>query len=105
MRYQPVFPEAVAAHPGLGDWQPVQGRLLGCFRAPTFATAAEFVAAVGRLADRVDHHPDVDLRFPGVVRVAVTTHAIGGLSDADVSFALAVGELAGAAGLTSVPGG
>jgi pterin-4a-carbinolamine dehydratase len=42
----------------------------------------------------MDHHPDIDIRFPADVRVALTTHATGGVSEHDVRLAEFVSSLA-----------
>lgn len=64
------------------------------FRAPSFSLAGHFVAAVGDAADAADHHPEITLRYPGVVVVSVTSHDVGRLTGRDERFARAVDELA-----------
>lgn len=88
---------------GLDDWRVVLGAAHGRFRASTFAGALDFVRAVGEAAEAADHHPDVDLRYPGIVHVVLTTHAAGGLSERDVSLATTISALAAGAGLTVEP--
>ena len=48
-----------------------------------FATALEFVAQVGALAEDQGHHPDLHLTDYREVEVVLWTHAVGGLSDND----------------------
>lgn len=55
-----------------------------CFSS--FAGALEFVVRVGAIAEAMDHHPDVDLRF-NTVRLAVCTHSAGGLTELDFELA------------------
>ena len=57
------------------------------FRFPSFALAAEFVARVGRIADDIDHHPEVSLRYPGVVTVHTTSHDVGTVTARDAKLA------------------
>jgi len=45
-------------------------------------------------ADACDHHPDMELRYPGIVAVTLSTHAIGGLSMHDVDLARRCSEIA-----------
>jgi 4a-hydroxytetrahydrobiopterin dehydratase len=78
-------------------------RIEATFRAPSFAGAAAFVAAIAETADSAAHHPDVDLRYPGLVHVTLTTHAIDGLSEADVALATKISALAAHAGMASEP--
>lgn len=93
MRYTPVSPDDVT-HLGLDDWRYVLSSLRADFRAPSFARAADLVSAIARAADAAEHHPDIDLRYPGVVRVTLTTHATGGLTTLDVDLARTISELA-----------
>ncbi len=88
----------------LPDWRYLLGRLEATFRAGSFDSAARFALDVAAAAERVDHHPDVDIRYPDRVHVALTTHAAGGaVTDADVDLAGTIAELAAAAGLASEP--
>lgn len=92
-----------AAHAELPQWRFLLGRIEATFAAPSFASAAAFVAEIAVAADAADHHPDVDLRYPGRVHVALTTHAVDGLTTADVELAVAISALAASAGLTAEP--
>ena len=47
-----------------------------------FAEALAFVNAIGAVAEREGHHPDIEFGW-GRVRVVLSTHAIGGLSPND----------------------
>jgi 4a-hydroxytetrahydrobiopterin dehydratase len=91
------------AHADLTDWRVQLRRAEAVFRAPTFAGAAVFVERIAVAADLADHHPDIDLRYPGRVHVVLTTHASAGLTDLDVALAREVSGLAAAAGLVSEP--
>ncbi|MGB8860761.1 MAG: VOC family protein [Ilumatobacteraceae bacterium] len=96
-RYTPVTAREFADL-ALDDWRYVLGAIQSHFRAKSFGAAGELAAAVATAADVADHHPDIDLRYPGVVRVSLTTHAIHGLSTEDVALAHQVSQLAVAAG-------
>lgn len=48
-----------------------------------FVEAIAFIHRVGELAEAEQHHPDLHLTGYRHVRVVLTTHAIGGLSDND----------------------
>ena len=87
----------------LEDWQVLGRAAEAWFEAPTFSAAAAFVAVVAREADDVDHHPDVELRYPGRVHVCITSHDAGGLTDRDGELARAISHRAAAAGLTAQP--
>ena len=53
---------------------------------PSFRAAAEAVSVIADVAEQLDHHPDMDLRWTKV-RVAVVTHSAGGLTELDLELA------------------
>ena len=48
---------------GLTDWRVLSEGACAHFRTGSFAAGVELVHAIGALADALDHHPDVDLRY------------------------------------------
>jgi 4a-hydroxytetrahydrobiopterin dehydratase len=82
----------LAAQLGSG-WRMVnEDRLEKEFKFKNFAEALAFTNRVGELAERVNHHPDVCLAW-GQVKLSLSTHSIGGLSESDFIFAAKVDEL------------
>lgn len=79
--------EAVdAAAATLDGWQRSDGALR---RSVTFGSFLDGIAAVGavaELAERADHHPDIDIRWR-TVTFALVTHSEGGITDKDVEMA------------------
>ncbi|MEE3920160.1 4a-hydroxytetrahydrobiopterin dehydratase [Micromonospora sp. BRA006-A] len=57
------------------------------------------MAAVGAEAERVDHHPDLDLRYTHV-DVRLWSHDAGGVTGRDLRLARTIAALAADAGLT-----
>lgn len=51
-----------------------------------FSDAASTVAGLAELAAELDHHPDVDIRWR-TLRIFLTTHSAGGVTELDVEFA------------------
>ena len=99
----PVSAEQIALLPGLDDWRFVLGTLRGDFQAGSFPAAAALVVAITEAAEAADHHPDIDVRYPGRVRVVLTTHATGGVTELDVALARDISRLAASAGATPEP--
>ena len=58
-----------------------------------FPEAIKFVNAVAALAEQVQHHPDVDIRW-NKVTLALTTHDAGGLTQKDFALAQQCDRLA-----------
>jgi 4a-hydroxytetrahydrobiopterin dehydratase len=70
----------------LDGWSREGDALVKTYEAPSFPEAIEFVNRVAEFAEAADHHPDLDIRYRKV-RVALSTHSDGGITDKD--FALA----------------
>lgn len=69
-------PEIDEALLELGDWRFRLGGLVTVFKTPTAAAALELIAAVGRLAEEQNHHPDLDWRYNRVF-LRYTSHDAG----------------------------
>lgn len=67
----------------LDGWTVEGGKSLSKeYRFPDFREALAFVDRLGEVAEAEGHHPDVYLTW-GRVRVELSTHSIGGLSEND----------------------
>ncbi len=78
----------------LPNWRVINHNLVTDFSCGSFSAAAEFIGQVAALADEADHHPDLDLRYPGTVRVSITSHDANGLTARDASLASVIDEFA-----------
>ncbi|WP_052665184.1 VOC family protein [Nitriliruptor alkaliphilus] len=103
MAYTSVSAAQFADLEGCGDWRFLLGAIHADFRAGSFTAAASLVARIAEVAEDVDHHPDVAVRYPDRVRVSLTTHAVGGLTTHDVELARHISALAAAADATAEP--
>lgn len=59
-----------------------------------FAAALSFVVRVGLEAQHADHHPDILLHGWNKVRLTLSTHSEGGLTNADFELAGRIDEIA-----------
>lgn len=100
---QPITAAAFDVLPGLADWRVVLRQIEADFVGNSFTGAAEVIARIAEAADSAEHHPDVQLRYPGAIHVVLTTHASGGVTDADVDLAREISALAAAAGMRNQP--
>lgn len=64
------------------------------FKFKNFYETMAFVNAVAWVADREDHHPDMEIRYSRCL-VRYTTHAIKGLSENDFICAAKINALLG----------
>jgi 4a-hydroxytetrahydrobiopterin dehydratase len=53
------------------------------YKFKNFQEALGFVSKVGQIAEEEGHHPDIYLHNWNKVRLTLSTHAIGGLSEND----------------------
>jgi 4a-hydroxytetrahydrobiopterin dehydratase len=89
---------------GLPDWRYRLGGLVTVYKTPTAAAALELIAAVGRLAEEQNHHPDLDWRYNRVF-LRYTSHDAGGqVTERDAVAAAAATGAAADAGATAEPG-
>ena len=87
--------EARAALAGLDPaWRldPTTRRLERDYRFKDFYRVMSFANAVAHIANREDHHPDLELGYD-YCRVRYTTHAIKGLSENDFICAAKIDRL------------
>jgi 4a-hydroxytetrahydrobiopterin dehydratase len=64
------------------DWIQADGALRRTVTLPSFSEAIAFVNRVAALAERENHHPDIDVRYK-TVTICWTTHSAGGITDRD----------------------
>jgi 4a-hydroxytetrahydrobiopterin dehydratase len=79
-------PEIVAKMPTAKGWDRHGDMLVRSWQFPSFRRALEFVNQVAALAEKTDHHPDIILSYRKV-RLELSTHAEGGLTDLDFQVA------------------
>lgn len=63
------------------------------WKVENFLVGIEFLQRVADIAERENHHPDLHLTGYRNVKVELTTHAIGGLSENDFIVAAKIDEL------------
>lgn len=78
------------------------GTLTLTVAAPSFPAAVELIRDVAEAAERLNHHPDVDLRWR-TVTFTFSTHSAGGVSELDLELARHILEAAAAAGAETLP--
>lgn len=73
-------------------WDEEDNKISKQFTFEDFKTALEFVIKVGELAEKQNHHPDIELGW-GRVKVTLTTHSEGKVTEKDKALAKAIDEL------------
>ena len=75
------------------EWDRQGDQITRVFTFDTFMEGIEFVDQVAEAAEDMDHHPDIDIRYTNI-RIALSSHDVGGISDRDFRLAGHISELA-----------
>ena len=85
--------DAIAA--GLGGLDGWSGDTAGIRRSaklPSFPAAIGVVDRVAEVAEELDHHPDIDIRWR-TLTFACATHSAGGVTAKDLTLAARIDEI------------
>jgi 4a-hydroxytetrahydrobiopterin dehydratase len=77
----------------LTGWTRKGESLIKTFTFATFMSGIGFVDRVAVAAEKMDHHPDLDIRFTKI-GVTLSTHSAGGITGNDVALAREMDRLA-----------
>lgn len=75
--------EALTSIPG---WKIDDGKLAKTFEFEAYQEGVLFAAAVGVVADHLNHHPDIHIGYRKAT-ISVNTHDVGGISPFDFELA------------------
>ena len=80
---------------GLKGWQlSSDTKSIHCdYLMKNFMSAVELIQAIASVAEKEDHHPDIHLTGYRKLRIELSTHAIGGLSENDFILAAKIDHL------------
>ncbi|GHC80112.1 putative pterin-4-alpha-carbinolamine dehydratase [Nocardiopsis terrae] len=77
------------------EWDAEEVLIHRTVRLPGFLAAVALVNEVAQAAEQADHHPDIDIRYD-TVRLALSTHSEGAVTDRDMALAARIDELVAA---------
>ena len=77
-----------------GAWRREANAITRTFMLRGFKSAMSFANRIAEAANEANHHPDIHIESYRTVRVVLTTHLTGNISDADVELALQIDKLA-----------
>jgi 4a-hydroxytetrahydrobiopterin dehydratase len=78
--------------PSVNGWSRNGKTLRRVVTAKDFIHAMGFVQSVALLAEKADHHPDIDIRW-NKVTLELSTHSEGGLTEKDFLLASQINSL------------
>jgi 4a-hydroxytetrahydrobiopterin dehydratase len=68
------------------DWKQEDSSITRTFEFKDFPAAVKFVDSLATIAEKEYHHPDIDIRW-NKVRLVLSTHDAGGLTEKDFNLA------------------
>jgi 4a-hydroxytetrahydrobiopterin dehydratase len=77
----------------LQSWTQAGNEITRTFTLASFPAALAFASAVGHLAERADHHPDILIQYRKVT-LTLSTHSAGGLTEKDFDLANEINAIA-----------
>jgi 4a-hydroxytetrahydrobiopterin dehydratase len=75
-------------------WERRGGAIVRELDLGDFASALAFVNRVGEAAESANHHPDILLHSYNRVRLTLSTHSAGGVTQRDIELAKRIDSLA-----------
>ena len=79
----------------MSEWRQEGEALVRDYKFDDFAGAMAYVNRVADLAEEVNHHPDILVHGWNNVRLTLTTHSAGGLTENDHEMARRIDALGG----------
>ncbi len=70
----------------LPQWSGDENGLRRTAELPSFRDAVDAIVRIADVAEEMDHHPDIDLRWR-TLHLHVVTHSAGGVTDNDLELA------------------
>ena len=78
----------------LSQWRQEGDSITRSVKADSFMAGIRMVSAVANVAEDLNHHPDIDIRWT-TITFTLSTHSEGGLTAADLRLAADIDRLAG----------
>jgi 4a-hydroxytetrahydrobiopterin dehydratase len=78
--------------PRAKNWERHGDMLVRTWQFPSFRRALEFVNHVAAMLEKTDHYPELNLSYR-TVRIEMSTHDVGGLTDRDFSLIAEINEI------------
>jgi 4a-hydroxytetrahydrobiopterin dehydratase len=84
--------ELSAALPGLPLWSGDGDGIRRSVELPSFRDAVDAIVRIADVAEEMDHHPDVDLRWR-TLHLTLVSHSAGGVTELDLELARRIDAL------------
>jgi len=77
----------------LNNWSYKENTILKIFELDNFNKAIALTVQIGLEAEKLDHHPDILIYSWNKVKVILSTHSVGGISNLDFILANKIDSL------------
>ena len=84
--------ELSAALPGLPLWFGDGDGIRRSVELPSFRDAVDAIVRIADVAEEMDHHPDIDLRWR-TLHLTLVSHSAGGVTELDLELARRIDAL------------
>jgi 4a-hydroxytetrahydrobiopterin dehydratase len=84
--------QVAAALADLPEWSGDAGGIQRTVQQHDFQGAVDAIVEIAALAEELDHHPDIDLRWR-TLRLSLLTHSAGGVTELDLELARRIDDL------------
>lgn len=84
--------DVTAALRAMPEWSGDESGLRRSVELPTFRDAVQAIVRIADVAEELDHHPDVDLRWR-TLHLTLVSHSAGGVTDLDLQLARRIDAL------------
>lgn len=75
------------------DWEIINSKLVLSLKLNNFVECVDLVTKIAKIAEGMNHHPDVKIYDYKNLEISVTTHELGGLSEKDFILAREIEKL------------
>jgi len=73
----------------LKGWKRERGFITKTFEFDSFMDGIRFIDRIARVAEELQHHPDLHMRYT-TIKLSVQTHSAGGITEKDFDLAGAI---------------
>jgi 4a-hydroxytetrahydrobiopterin dehydratase len=75
------------------QWQREGDRLVRAYKLNDFAEVIDLVSRIAEVAEQLNHHPDLHIHDYNRLRIELSTHSQGGITQADFELAARIDAL------------
>jgi 4a-hydroxytetrahydrobiopterin dehydratase len=75
------------------NWKYLRNNIVKHLKVKDFATAVKLLNSIAKVAEELEHHPDIEIKNYNEVIIKLTTHDLGGVTEYDFALAKKIDEV------------